>query len=184
MSRSIHPIAATTLFFAALSTSFPALSDEVSEVTRLHRAGQTAAALQRAQAFVATKPDDARMRFLLGVMLSDGQRTTEAIEVFLKLTLDHPELAEAHNNLAALYAGAGDYDRARIALESALRASPGYATAYENLGDVYAVLASQAYSRAAKLDPGNSRLLPKIALVRDLFTPVSGLASAPVKPLP
>jgi len=184
MSRSPHLIAATMLFLAALSTSFRALSDEVSEVTRLHRAGQTEAALQRAQRFVATKPDDARMQFLLGVMLSDGQRKAEAIDVFLKLSLDHPELAEVHNNLAALYAAAGDFDRARAALETALRANPSYAAAQENLGDVYAALASQAYSRAVKLDPDNSRLLPKIALVRDLFTPVNGMASVPVKTSP
>jgi cytochrome c-type biogenesis protein CcmH/NrfG len=69
-------------------------------------------------------------------------------------------------------------------LESALRANPGYAVAHENLGDVYALLASQAYARASKLDPANAALPPKIALVRDLFTPVGGVASAPSKPLP
>jgi tetratricopeptide (TPR) repeat protein len=116
-------------------------------------------------------------------MLADSRRYVEAIDVFFKLTLDHPELAESHNNLAALHAAAGDYDKARAALEQALRANPNYATAHENLGDVYAVLASQAYARAAKLNPGNSTVGPKIALVRDLFTPKSGVAGATSKAL-
>lgn len=167
---------AFVLAAAMLSASSLAWSDELSDLNRLHRAGQTAAAIQRAEQFLVRKPDDAPMRFLLGVMLADSQRNVEAIDVFLKLTLEHPELPESYNNLAALHASAGDYDKARIALEQALRANPNYAIAHENLGDVYAMLASQAYSRAARLDPGNSSLRPKIALVRELFSPKNGAA--------
>jgi tetratricopeptide (TPR) repeat protein len=183
MSRSI-PLVAIASIIASLGAGFPALADELSDVSRLHQAGQTAAALQRAERFVAGRPDDAPMRFLLGVMLADSRRHVEAIDVFFKLTLDHPELAESHNNLAALHAAAGDYDKARAALEQALRANPNYATAHENLGDVYAMLASQAYSRATKLDPGNSTVRPKIELVRNLFTPKSGVAGTTSKALP
>ena len=179
-STSLIVIGLTT---ALLGASLPARSDEVSEVNRLHRSGQTTEAVQRATRFLASKPDDVPMRFLLGVMYADGQRSAEATEVFLMLTLDHPELAESHNNLAALHAAAGDYERARAALEQALRANPNYATAHENLGDVHAVLASQAYSRAAKLDPGNSALGPKLALVRELFTSKGGVAGPRVKAL-
>jgi tetratricopeptide (TPR) repeat protein len=182
MNRSTA-LTSIVLTVALLSASFPAVSDEVSEVNRLHRSGQTSQALQRADQFLSAKPDDAPMRFLRGVMLADSQRGAEATDVFLKLTLDHPELAESHNNLAALHAAAGDYDKARSALEQALRANPNYATAHENLGDVYAMLASQAYSRAAKLDPGNSTLRPKIALVRELFTAKGGTSVPRVKAL-
>lgn len=187
MSRSLHPIAVAltvVLLGASLGASLPALADEVSEVKRLHQGGQTTAAMQRAERFVASRPDDAPMRFLLGVMLADSQRNAEATEVFLKLTLDHPQLAEPHNNLAALYAFAGDYERARIALELALRANPNYAVAQENLGDVHAMLASQAYARAAKLDPGNSTARPKMAVVRELFTPSSGVAAVKARAVP
>ena len=183
MSRSSHPLA-VALTVVSLVAPFPARSDELSEVNRLHRAGQTAAALQRAERFVASRPDDAPMRFLLGVMLADSQRNAEATEVFLKLTMDQPHLAEPHNNLAAMYAAAGDYERARVALEQALRANPNYATAQENLGDVHAMLASQAYARAAKLDPGNSTARPKMALVRELFTPAGGVASVKLRVVP
>ena len=50
-----------------------------------------------------------------------------------------------------------------------LRANPGYATAHENLGDVYATLASQSYARALQLEPRNVSVPPKLALVRELF---------------
>jgi tetratricopeptide (TPR) repeat protein len=141
----------------------------IAEVHRLHYAGQTASALAKADAYLATKPNDAQMRFLKGVILADSQRSSEAIQIFQKLVDDYPDLAEPYNNLAALYAGEGDYTRARITLERAVRANPSYATAHENLGDVYAALASQSYARAQKLEPVNGALESKLALVRELF---------------
>jgi len=52
----------------------------------------------------------------------------------------------------------------------AIRTNPSYATAHENLGDVYAKLASQAYSKALQLDNSNTGVQPKLALIRDLFS--------------
>ena len=152
------------LFFGAA-----ARADELSEVQRLHLSGQTAEALKRADAFLATKPKDPQMRFVKGVMLADTRRNEEAVAIFQKLTEDYPDLAEPYNNLAALYASTGDYDKARSALEQALRTNPVFAAAHENLGDVYAMLASQSYSQALRLDPANVTVPPKLALVREMF---------------
>jgi tetratricopeptide (TPR) repeat protein len=112
-------------------------------------------------------------------VLAESQRAIEAIEVFQELTEDFPELAEPYNNLAALHAARGDFERARIALEQALRSNPGYATALENLGDVHGMLASRAYARALALDPTNNRVPGKLALVRELFAAKRGAATAP-----
>jgi Flp pilus assembly protein TadD len=161
--------ATATMVLALTMLSGVAKADEVGEVMRLHRAGQTSIALQRAEQFLAAKPDDTEMRFLQGVMLADSQRLAEAMAVFVELTIDHPEMAEPHNNLAALYAAKGDYEQARQALTQAIRANPDYATAHENLGDVYVVLASQAYSRAARLNRGSTSVAPKLALARELL---------------
>ena len=149
----------------------PALpvTSTIAEIHRLHSTGQTAAALAKADAYLASKPTDAQMRFLKGVILAESQRSDEAIAIFQKLVDDYPDLAEPYNNLAALYAAGGDYTRARITLEQAVRANPGYATAHENLGDVYAALASQSYARAQKLETTNGSLESKLALVRELF---------------
>ncbi len=164
--------ASTALFFAltfaASSPAFAALAEELSEVTRLHHAGQSEAALQRADKYLATKPKDAQMRFLKSVVLADTGRRREATAVLEQLVQDYPELPEPHNNLAALYAASGEYGNARAELEESLRLNPNYATANENLGDVYTMLAGQSYGRALKLDPSSTSVPRKLALVRQV----------------
>ncbi len=157
------------LFVACLGAAPAARADDLGDVQRLHASGQSAAALQRADQSLAANPKDPQMRFLKGVMLADAKRDAEAVALFQKLTEDYPDLSEPLNNLAALYAAGGDYAKARAALEQALRNNPANATAQENLGDVYAALAAQSYARAMKLDPGNSGLPSKLALVRGLY---------------
>lgn len=169
------------LLLASAGAAHAALAEELGEVTRLHHAGQTTAALELADKYLAGKPKDAQMRFLKSVVLADSGRSTESAALLQQLTQDYPELAEPHNNLAALHAAAGEYGRARAELEESLRLNPGYATAQENLGDVYAMLAGQAYAKALKLEPGNSALPHKLELVRQLAAPGAGkgAASAP-----
>jgi tetratricopeptide (TPR) repeat protein len=158
-------------------------ADEYADVDRLFNAGQWAEAVQKADQFLATHPRDARMRFLKGLAVAEQGRSVEATAIFVKLTEDFPELPEPYNNLAVLYSKQGQYDQARRALESAIRTNPSYATAYENLGDVYAKLASQAYSKALQVDGNNTaKVGPKLAMIRDLFTPkTSALAVASAK---
>jgi Flp pilus assembly protein TadD len=150
-------------------------ADEAAEVDRLFRAGQKEEAFARADRHLAVQPQDAQMRFLRGVMLSETQRADEAIEVFQRLTEDFPELPEPYNNLAVLYAERGQYGRAREALETAIRNNPQYGTAQENLGDVYVQLAREAYARALKNTPGgapaSAAISRKLALARDLLHP-------------
>ncbi|MBI5924199.1 MAG: tetratricopeptide repeat protein [Aquabacterium sp.] len=162
-------LAAKCLAIAALSvTALSVRADDISDVQKLLAAGKNAEALQKADQFLSSKPRDPMMRFLRGISLSQAGRAPEAITTFTKLTEDFPELPEPFNNLAVLYAQQGQYDKARTALEMAIRTNPSYATAYENLGDVYAKLASQAYSKALQIDT-RSQVAPKLAMIRDLF---------------
>lgn len=146
-------------------------ADDYADVNRLVRAGQNSEALAKADQYLANKPRDPQMRFLKGVILAETGRSADAIATFVKLTEEFPELPEPYNNLAVLYAGQSQFDKARIALEMAIRTNPSYATAHENLGDVYAKLASQAYSKALQLDNNNAGVPPKLALIRNLFAP-------------
>ena len=98
------------------------------------------------------------MRFLKSVILADLGRTSEALALLQQMVQDYPELAEPHNNLAALYAAAGDYGKSRAELEETLRLDPGYAPAHENLGDVLALLAGQSYAKALRLEPASASL--------------------------
>jgi tetratricopeptide (TPR) repeat protein len=169
------------LLAAALLAAGGARADEYGDVNQLLRAGKHAEALAKADQYIAGKPKDPQMRFLKGVVLTEAGRTGEAIATFQKLTEDYPELPEPYNNLAVLHAGQAQFDKARAALEMAIRTNPGYATAHENLGDVYAKLASQAYSRALQLDAGNTAVQPKLNLIRELFN-LAGPASAAPRP--
>ena len=148
-----------------------ALADDLREVTRLHHAGQAVAALERADRYLAANPKDAQMRFLKSVVLADSGRPRDAIGLLQQLVQDYPELAEPHNNLAAIHAAAGDYGKARAALEEALRLNPVYTPAHENLGDVYMILAGQSYARALAGEPASASLPRKLALVRQLNVP-------------
>jgi len=169
MRRSYRLIQLTCAALLGLLCS-SARAGELDEVNRLFRAGQANEAMARAEQFLATRPGDAQMRFLKGVMLAESKRESQALEVFVKLTEDFPELAEPFNNLAVLYAGEGQHEKARAALETAVRNDPNYSIAQENLGDVYAFLASRAYSRAVTLDPTNVTTPPKLALIRELLS--------------
>ncbi len=183
MSFRLSTIA--TLCAVAVVCTGRAQADELGDVTRLHAAGRSAAALQRVETFLANHPRDAQMRFLQAAILTDSGRRDDAIKVLENLIQDFPDLAEPHNNLAALYAAAGRYGPARTELEEALRLRPGYATAHENLADVYAALAAQSYATALRLDPGRAGTPTKLALVRQLPTAAtaapatSAAASAP-----
>ena len=175
---------------AGATASLPAWADEYTDVSILLRSGKFSEALTKADQFLTSKPRDPQMRFIKGVILSESGKPNDAIATFTKLTEDYPELPEPYNNLAVLYASQNQLDKARTALEMAIRTNPSYTTAHENLGDVYAKLASQAYSKALQLDANNQAVQPKLALIRELFTPGTKVprptlaATPPAKPAP
>ena len=49
------------------------------------------------------------------------------------------------------------------------QANPSYAVAYENLGDLHAKQASQAYAKAVQLDANGKSAKLKLALANDLL---------------
>jgi tetratricopeptide (TPR) repeat protein len=167
------------LALAAAMVAGVAHADDYADVSQLVRAGKLTEALNKADLYLAGKPRDPQMRFLKGVIQRDSGKTTDAIATFTRLTEDFPELPEPYNNLAVLYAGQSQFDKARTALEMAIRTNPSYATAHENLGDVYAKLASQAYNKALQLDGTNTAVAPKLALIRELFNPAAAKGQRP-----
>ena len=170
-SRSSIFTALRLLTVAAVFASSAAHADVYGDVNALLRAGKLGEAQSKAEAFLETNPRDPQMRFLKGVIQRTAGKQADAITTFTKLTEDYPELPEPYNNLAVLYAGQSEFDKARAALEMAIRTNPSYSTAHENLGDVYARLASQAYNKALQLDGASAEVTPKLALIRELFKP-------------
>lgn len=164
------------LLAASASLWWPVASagalDDARALINEGRYGRALAVLDR---HLKENPQDAEARFSRGLVLVKMSRTDEAIQVFADITRDFPQLPEPYNNLAVLYAQRGDYERARDALEAALSTHPSYATAHENLGDVYTALATAAYNRALVLDRNNEAIRVKLNLLNklDSGTPVA-----------
>ena len=187
LTRAVAALTLASVSVAALAQAAPASapmqatapSPEAAEIQRLIKSGQATQALKLIDDALAKNPKDPAMRFRRGVTLSMLDRKAEALQVFQKLVEDHPEMPAPYNNLAVLYGSQGDYDKARAALVAAIRTNPQYATAYQNLGDVYAQLASQAYSKALQLDKTDTTVPPKLVLLRELITNPGQAAAAP-----
>jgi len=171
------------LALAACAIFNPARADDLQDISQFLKSGQHAQALERVNRYLATRPKDAQGRFLKGLILAEQNKTADAIDVFTKLSQDYPELPEPYNNVAVLYASQGQYEKARQALEMSIRTHPAYATAYENLGDLYSKLASQAYDKALQLDSSNTVAKTKLALMTELISNGSRQrASSPAAP--
>mgnify|MGYP000964140872 CR=1 FL=1 len=169
MLPSLLPAIRSLLVACALAGAVPAaLADNLAEAQRLLKQGQQAAALDKVEEYLASNPGDARGRFSKGLILVEMGRPADAMTVFSKLIEDYPELPEPYNNLAVLYAQQKQYDKARTALEMAIRIQPNYATAYENLGDIHARLAGQAYEKALQIDPAKKAARLKLSRMREV----------------
>ena len=125
-----------------------ATASELDEARERLARGDTVGALERAQQGLVRQPDNAQLRFLEGVALMDLGRDNQALAVFRQLNQSYPELPEPLNNIGLLLARAGQLEGARQSLQDALRADPQHRAARTNLGQVYLMLAVQAWERA------------------------------------
>ena len=186
LSRLAALLATALALAAPVAVCAPA--DDLREAQKLYAQGRLPNAMEKVDGYLKAQPRDPQGRFLKGLILTEQKKTGDAIQVFTGLTEDFPELPEPYNNLAVLYASQGNYDKAKSALELAIHTHPSYATAHENLGDIYAQLASRAYDRALSLDKTNTTAQVKLSMVKDLFVaqkgavpPKSSDAKAPTK---
>lgn len=184
LRRRVTATVATALLVGA-STAYANNAD----ITSLLQGSQPEQALKLIDQRLTATPKDPQLRFLQGVAFAMANKNKEAIDTFTQLTKEFPELPEPYNNLAVLYANQNQLDKSRQALEQAIRTNPSYSTAHENLGDIYAKLASQAYSKALQLDGSHAQSVqPKLALIHDLFSTgqaqAQALAKAPRTPAP
>jgi hypothetical protein len=169
---------------AALLAS-AAWADEYSDVNQLLRSGKHAEAMAKADQYLASKPRDPQMRFLKGVIQTGIRQAGDAITTFNKLTEDYRNCRSPTTTSPCCTPARASSTRRVPRSRWRSAPTPATPTAHENLGDVYAKLASQAYSKALQLDAGNTGVQPKLALIRELFaptgkaTPASARAPAP-----
>lgn len=177
MNKTLIQLAVVAVL-AGAQPVFAAGTSAVEQAQAQLSGGDLQGALKTLDKYLAGAPQDAEARFTRGLVLVKLNKNDDAIKVFADLTRDYPQLPEPYNNLAVLYAQQGDYEKARDALEAALATHPAYATAHENLGDIYAALAGAAYNRALMLDQNNQSVRYKLGLVNQLDTGIGGAAPA------
>lgn len=187
MNRIVRYSAASLLAVGLVSgiASLPVVAaTPVEEAQALISQGDLDGALKRIDRYLATSPQDAEGRFTRALILVKQNKSADAVKAFTELTRDYPQLPEPYNNLAVLYAQSGDYEKAREALEAALATNPSYATAHENLGDIYAALAGAAYNRALALDANNATTRYKLSLLGGLTGSSEASRAAAAAPPP
>jgi ketosteroid isomerase-like protein len=181
---TLYRALATAGIVATVFMQAPARADEMADVSKLAKAGKVVEALNKTNEYLSKHPADPQMRFMKGVLLTEQNKSDEAIAIFTRLTEDYKDLPEPYNNLAVLYAANGQYDKARVALERAIRTNPSYMTAYENLGDVYGKMASQAYDKALALGSNNAPVKSKLTLLRNFSSSTGAKVGLPDAPAP
>ncbi len=163
----------TSMHAYAQQQNSVASSGASEQISAFIAASQVDQALLLIQKELAQKPKDPTLMFQRGISLAVLGRHDEAMADFLFLTKEYPTLPEPYHNLAIIYSHKNDFNNAKNALDMAIQNNPSYASAYDNLGDVYTKLAAQSYQKAQELDTSNLSSKSKMDL---LF----GITSIPI----
>ena len=141
-------------------------SDPHDQVKKLLRQEKFERAEILVDKFMAVNPRDPQMRFWKAWITDRTGDKQVALDMYLSLTQDYPEIAEPFNNLAVLYAAKGQFSVAKEALDAALRANPNYADAHENMGDVLIQLANYSFKRSLQINPAQRGVSRKINILK------------------
>ena len=105
----------------------PTASQVTDHIERLLNRGDNATALDMIEKRLAEtkgqRGTDVQLMFQHARALAALHRTAEAIDVYTEMTTSYPELPEPWNNLAALYAGRGEWKSAGRPANGAARRS-------------------------------------------------------------
>jgi len=118
-------------------------------------------------------PRNVQLQFIRARINIEMGNIPAAKNTLLEITQQFPELPEPYNNLAVLEAQTGKLEEAKEYLELALKVQPSFATAHENLGDVYTRLAARAYGKALSIDKKQIQNRRKMKLAEDILKPIN-----------
>ncbi len=124
--------------------------NSLEQAKQAMQVGRYAQALETLERLVKKQQGNYEAWFLLGVAQVHEQKVHQAIEAFRYVIELRPNLAEPHNNLAAVYNNLGDTQAAIHELEIALEKRPNYTIAEENLADLHIKLALKYYYDSLK----------------------------------
>jgi len=142
---------------------------DLGTIKRLAAEGKGEIAIEKLNERIMANQQDVQARFLKAVLSLERGDTNTARALFMEISQQFPQLPEPYNNLAALYARDGDYEKARQALLDAVTGAPDYPVVRANLGDLYVNLAVDAYRRAVELNPQDQASQAKLRLLEKMF---------------
>ena len=79
---TFRPLLTVIAVIASITRTPAAAADELDDVMRLRGQGQGAAAIAKADRFLAAQPKDAQMRFARASLLADLKRNAEATAAY------------------------------------------------------------------------------------------------------
>ena len=131
---------------------------EINKLTALFNEGRYSEVVTLAQALTVRFPQHAAGWKVLGAVLKQLGRGTDALAPMQKATALSPGDAEAHSNLGATLKGVGRLVEAEASYQRALQIKPDYAEAYNNLGNTLKELgrldeAEASLRRALQINP-------------------------------
>ena len=159
--------------FVYVGSSFAQVSFE--DIQAFIQKEQYKEALNLTNDHLSRNKTDIKFQFLKGLILTHLSQYVEAENLYLKMAADNQKSPEPLNNLAVIYAIQGKYLEAEETLKKALDTNTNYATAYSNLGDIYAKAASRAYNKALGLEESKVTNEEKLLLLDELILPETEL---------
>lgn len=131
-----------------LTSTVAMANDPYANIITDQENGRYQQALNQISTLLVQDQDDIQAMLLKGNVNKLMGNTSEATTIFKQLIELHPQLPEAYNNLAVIYADKGETALAIETLQQAFATSDSYATAYKNLRALYSEMASSAYREA------------------------------------
>ena len=141
-----------------------AWGNSLSQMQTELKNGRYQQAIDIGQALLANQADDTQVLFLTALALQKSQRLDEAQIYYQQIIQLHPDLPEPRNNLAIIFLQKGKHDQAVDLLIESLNTHPAYATAWQNLSNLYKGLASEAYRKALSEENNASSVIDSIQL--------------------
>lgn len=166
LARAALRGASLVLAFSVASSFSLASAGELNQARERHARGDLAGALAAVETGLARDADNAQLLFLQGLLLMDQGQDARALAIFETLNQRYPELPEPLNNIGLLQARAGRLESAQQSLLAALRADPRHQAARSNLGQVYLMLAVQAWETASAGTRADPALLRRLEAAR------------------
>ena len=133
---------------------------EIKKLIQLYQSKQYDAAEKLAKSLTKKFPKHPFAWKVLGALLGQAGRTSEALNIFQNLILLTPQDTQAHYNLGLSLKGLGKLDEAEKSFRQAIILDPNYANAYNNLGITLRELgrleeAETNYRQAIALNPNS-----------------------------